>query len=502
MIGDVLLRATGLTKTYGSLVALANASLTVKAGEVRSLVGANGAGKSTLIKIITGAVRPNAGQIEIDGRAVETGDPARMLAHGVACIYQHSNLVPAMSVLDNLYLGRQPTRGWGVLDRRRQREEAQELLRLRQIDLDLDAKVQDLPTVKRKEVEIAKALALNARILLMDEPTAWLSYRDVARLFETIRTLKASGVAIVYISHMLDELYAICDTVTILRDGRVVEDCAVADISRGELLHKFIGERLAAEASDRSRRRRSSAVVGEPRLVCRGLARVGAFENVSFEVRSGELFCITGLVGSKRSELVRAIFGADAFDAGDLIVEGIPINPKSPIEMIQRGLGFVPEDRHRDGLMLRMTVEQNVAMAALDLFSKFGLLRRRRIALGVTNQISRLSVSPADPRIEARKLSGGNQQKILIGKWLVREPRILILDEPTVGVDVGAKGEIYAILRALKEAGTAILVVSSDMEEVMTISDRIMVMRSGRVEGVYEAENVTEREIVERVGGA
>ena len=269
-----------------------------------------------------------------------------------------------------------------MLDRRRQRREAEALLKLRQIDLDLDAKVQDLPTVKRKEVEIAKALALNARILLMDEPTAWLSHRDVARLFETIRTLKASGVAIVYISHMLDELYAICDTVTVLRDGRVVEDCAVADISRGELLHKFIGERLAAEASDRSRRRRSSAVVGEPRLVCRGLARVGAFENVSFEVRSGELFCITGLVGSKRSELVRAIFGADAFDAGELIVEGIPVNPKSPIEMIQRGLGFVPEDRHRDGLMLTMSVERNVAMAALDLFSKFGLLRRRRMARG------------------------------------------------------------------------------------------------------------------------
>jgi ABC-type sugar transport system ATPase subunit len=500
--GDVLLRATGLTKTYGSFMALADASLTVKAGEVRSLVGANGAGKSTLIKILTGAVRPNAGQIAINGKTVETGDPARMLAHGVACIYQHSNLAPAMSVLDNIYLGRQPTRGWGLLDRRRQRQDAESLLKLRKIDLDLDAKVRDLPTVKRKEVEIAKALALNARILLMDEPTAWLSHSDVARLFETIRALKASGVAIVYISHVLDELYAICDTVTILRDGRVVEDCAVADISRGALLRKFIGERLAAEASDRSKRRRSSGVAREARLVCLGLCRTGAFENVSFEVRSGEIFCITGLIGSKRSELVRAIFGADAFDAGELIVEGVPVRPKTPIAMIRRGLGFVPEDRHRDGLMLTMSVKRNLAMAALDLFSKFGLLHRRRMALGAARQIADLSVSPADPHIETRKLSGGNQQKILIGKWLLRKPRILILDEPTVGVDVGAKAEVYAILRALKADGTAVLVVSSDMEEVMSIADRIMVMRAGRVEGIYDADRVTEREIVERVGGA
>jgi ABC-type sugar transport system ATPase subunit len=500
--GNALLRATGLTKTYGSLVALADASLAVKAGEVRSLVGANGAGKSTLIKILTGAVRPNAGQIMIEGKTIEPGDPARMLAHGVACIYQHSNLAPAMTVLDNISLGRQPTRGWGLLDRRRQRQEAEALLRFRNIDLDLDAKVNDLSTVKRKEVEIAKALALNARILLMDEPTASLSHHDVARLFETIRTLKASGVAIVYISHMLDELYAICDTVTILRDGRVVEDCAVADISRRGLLRKFIGERLAAEATNRPKRHGSSSIASEPRLICKGLSRSGAFENVSFDVRSGEIFCVTGLIGSKRSELVRAIFGADAFDAGELIVEGAPVRPKAPITMIRRGVGFVPEDRHRDGLMLTMPVERNLVMATLDLFSKFGLLRRRRMAQGAVRQIADLSVSPADPRLETRKLSGGNQQKILIGKWLLRRPRILILDEPTVGVDVGAKSEIYAILRALKADGTAVLIVSSDMEEVMSIADRIMVMRAGRVEGIYDAVNVTEREIVERVGGA
>jgi ABC-type sugar transport system ATPase subunit len=502
MSGDALLRATGLTKTYGSVVALADASLMVMPGEVRSLVGANGAGKSTLIKILTGAVRPNAGQIAIDGKTIEPGDPARMLSHGIACIYQHSHLAPAMSVLDNIFLGRQPTSRWGLLDRRRQRQDAEALLKLRKIDLDLDSKVRDLPTVKRKEVEIAKALAMNARILLMDEPSAWLSHSDVARLFETIRALKASGVAIVYISHILDELYAICDTVTVLRDGRVVGDCAVADISRGALLHKFIGGKLAVEGINGPKRRGSSGLSGDERLICKGLSRSGVFENISFEVRSGEIFCITGLVGSKRSELVRAIFGADAFDAGELVIEGVPTKPKTPISMIRLGLGFVPEDRHRDGLMLTMSVGRNLTMATLDLVSTFGLLRTRAMARGVALQISRLSIAPADPRIETRKLSGGNQQKILIGKWLLRAPRILILDEPTVGVDIGAKAEVYEILRALRASGTAILVVSSDMEEVMTIADRIMVMRAGRVEGIYDADNVTQREIVEHVGGA
>jgi len=500
--GDVVLRASGLSKSYGAFWALRDASLALKAGEVRSLVGANGAGKSTLIKILTGAVRPSAGQIEMDGTTIETGDPARMLAHGVACIYQHSNLAPAMSVLDNIYLGRQPTRRWGLLDRRRQRTDAEALLKLRKIDLDLDARAGDLPTVKRKEVEIAKALALNARILLMDEPTAWLSHGDVARLHATIRTLRASGVAIIYISHILDEIFAICDTVTVLRDGRVVEDCAVAAISRGALLQKFIGEKLAAGVSDHAKRLPAPGATAGSRLTCRGLTRAGAFQDVSFDARSGEVFCITGLVGSQRSELVRAIMGADAFDRGEILVEGSPVRPRSPIDMIRMGLGFVPEDRHRDGLMLTMSVERNLAMAALDLFSKFGLLRRRRMARAAAGQIASLSIVPADPHIEARNLSGGNQQKVLIGKWLLRKPRTFILDEPTVGVDVGAKAEVYAILRALRAEGTAVLVVSSDMEEVMAIADRIMVMRAGRVEGVYDAATMTEREIVERVGGA
>jgi ABC-type sugar transport system ATPase subunit len=501
MSADTLLRATGLTKTYGPLVALSDASIALKAGEVRALVGANGAGKSTLIKILTGAIRPDAGEIEIGGRPVAPGDPLRMLELGLACIYQHSNLAPAMSVLDNLYLGRQPTRGWGLLDRRRQRADAEALLVRYRIDLDLDAKVSELTTVKRKEVEIAKALALDARILLMDEPTAWLSHSEVARLFQTIRTLKASGVGIIYISHILDELFEICDTVTILRDGKVVEDCPVAGITRLQLLRKFIGEKLAAEASDRSARTRHPRGTGEVRLACEHLGKAGILEDISFDVCAGEIFCVTGLIGARRSELMRAIFGADGFDSGRLLIRGAEVRAGSPAASIRRGIGFVPEDRHRDGLMLKMSIEQNLVMAILGLVSRFGLLRRRPMADAAARQIADLRILPPNARAEVRKLSGGNQQKVLIGKWLQKLPDILILDEPTVGVDVGAKSEVYAILRKLRAAGTAILVVSSDMEEVMAISDRIMVMRAGRVQGIYEAGKVSEHEIVAYVGG-
>jgi ABC-type sugar transport system ATPase subunit len=496
-----LLSASGLTKTYGSAIALAEASIAVRAGEVRSLVGANGAGKSTLIKILTGAIRPTAGTIAIDGQNVEPGSPSRMLELGVACIYQHSNLAPAMSVMDNLFLGRQPTRRLGFLDRSRQRAEAASLLKTFQIDLDLDATISELPTVKQKEVEIGKALALNARILLMDEPTAWLSHAEVRKLFQTIHALKARGVGIVYISHILDELYEICDTVTVLRDGRVVEDCSVASISRLQLLRKFIGEKLAAVTSEQSVRAPVARNGTRPLLVCERLSKKGVFQDISFDLYAGEIFCITGLIGSKRSELVRAIFGADGFDSGTLIVSGSEVKVRNPIAAIRHGIGFVPEDRHRDGLMLKMSVEQNLVMAILGFVSKFGLLLRRRMSKIAARQISDLKIMAAGPHVELRKLSGGNQQKVLIGKWLQRRPKILILDEPTVGIDVGAKAEVYGILRELKAANAAILVVSSDMEEVMAISDRIMVMRVGGIQGIYDADKVSGAEIVAHVGG-
>ncbi|MBV8418535.1 MAG: sugar ABC transporter ATP-binding protein, partial [Hyphomicrobiales bacterium] len=365
-----LIRGVGLTKVYGHLVALRDANLTVMPGEARALIGSNGAGKSTLIKILTGAVAPTRGTVEIAGEAAPLGDPKEMIRRGVACIYQHANLAPAMSVLDNIFLGRQPTLGFGFVDRARQRREAVALIGRHGVDLDLDATVGALPTVKQKEVEIMKALALDARVILMDEPTGWLAASEVAKLHATIRTLKSKGVGVVYISHVLDEVFAVCDTLTIMRDGRTVAESRVADIDRPQVVQLMVGEKLARESAAAGREKRRPRGSGEIRLSARNLTKRGVFKDVSFDLYAGEVFCITGLIGSKRSELVRTLFGSDRFDSGALEVDGRPASFAAPSHAIARGIGFVPEDRRREGLMLEMTMTENLAMATLDRFRR------------------------------------------------------------------------------------------------------------------------------------
>ena len=497
-----LIRGIGLTKVYGNLVALKGVDLTVMAGEVRALIGSNGAGKSTLIKILTGAVAPTSGVVEIAGVRAPFGEPKEMIRRGLACIYQHSNLAPSMSVLDNIFLGRQPVRRFGLVDRSRQRREAQALLERHEITLDLDATVGDLPTVKQKEVEIIKALALDARVILMDEPTGWLAASEVAKLHATIRGLKAQGVGIVYISHVLDEIFAVCDTVTIMRDGRIVAESAIAEIDRPRLVSLMVGERLARESAQAAHQKRRPRGDGQVRLSARKLSKNGVFADVSFDLYAGEIFCITGLIGSKRTELLRTIFGSDRYDSGTLEANGKAVKFRAPVQAIARGVGFVPEDRHREGLMLDMTASENLAMATLDRFRHGFLLHRRRLIEAGRRSIENLSIQPPDGSRAVKLFSGGNQQKILLGKWLNRAPSILILDEPTVGVDVGAKAEIYAILRRERERGVAVLVVSSDLEEVMTLADRIGVMVSGRLVAVHDADVVQMQDIVREIGEA
>ena len=500
MMGQrIVLSATGLSKRYGAVAALADVDFELAAGEVRALVGANGAGKSTLVKILTGAVAPSTGTVTVDGVVAAPGQPAEMLRLGVACIYQHSNLVPQMSVMDNIFLGRQPTGRAGLLDRRRQRAETRALLARYGIDLDPDAAVGGLATVKQKEVEILKALALEARVLLMDEPTAWLSAPEVQKLHGTIRALRASGVAIVYISHMLDEIFSVCDTATVLRDGRCVARCAVEGMTRAGLVQLMMGE---SEPRERQQGEPTARPAGPVRLRCKDIGRRGVFQGISFELHAGEILCITGLVGAKRTELLHALFGSEHFDTGELELDGRSVRFRSPREAVANGVALVPEDRHRDGLMLDLPVAENLAMVTLRRYCSGILLSAGRLERAAQDLVRRLGVRTAGTRIAVRSLSGGNQQKVLLGKWLDLGPRVLMLDEPTVGVDVAAKGEIYALLRAERDKGTAILVVSSDLEEVMALADRVAVMVAGKLVCVRDAAAATRERIMEDMGAA
>lgn len=494
-----LLEAIGLCKNYGALAALQPSNLRLMRGEIRALIGSNGAGKSTLVKCLTGAVTPSGGAVLLDGKPLPLGRPGEILRAGVSCIYQHSNLAPMMSVMDNITMGRQPTR-FGFVDRKTQRTQIQDLLARYGIDLDPDALVGTLPTVKQKEVEIAKALAQDAKVLLMDEPTGWLAVSDVRRLHQTVRLLAGQGVGILYISHMLDEIFAVCDSLTILRDGQVVSESAVSQTSRTEVVAAMVGERLARESLAAADAGRRAAGTGKVRLSVRGLGRRGVFRDISFDLHAGEILCITGLIGSKRTEMVHALFGSAPHDSGTILLDGKETTARSPAQGMTSGIGLVPEDRQHEGLMLGMPVRDNLVMTTLRRFHRFGLLQPRSIDRSVANLIAALNVQPPRPTQLVGRLSGGNQQKVLIGKWLARDPAVLILDEPTVGVDVGAKAEIYALLRAARDRGMAILVVSSDLEEVTTLADRVGVMNRGRLVSLRPAAGITRPELIAEIG--
>ncbi|PLW75731.1 sugar ABC transporter ATP-binding protein [Cohaesibacter celericrescens] len=501
MTGQVLLEGKHLKKTFGRFVALNDANFAIHAGEVHGLCGSNGAGKSTLIKIMTGAHRPTEGVLLMGGVEVPTGSPLAMLERGVGCIYQHSNLIPALTVLDNVFLGRPPKTKFGFIDSKSQRQQAQALLERYHIDLDLDAQVSTLATVKQKEVEILKALALDAKVILMDEPTAWLSHSEVKKLHQTISHLKSCGVGLVYISHVLDEVFQVCDATTVMRDGSIIWSGPIDEITRPELVDLMVGKELGAAASASAQQTRHPRGTGKVVLSTQNLELTNVFKDISLDLYEGEILCLTGLIGSKRTELLHSIFGSAKFTGGLLQVDGKDEQFTTPSQAIAAGIGFVPEDRLRDGLLLEHSIAENLVFAALDKVSKLGFWNNQATKAVVKRQIEELNILPADGSKIVKRLSGGNQQKVLLGKWLEINPKILFLDEPTVGVDVGAKAEIYSILRKLKEKGTAILIVSSDMEEVMTVADRVAVMVAGRLTRVSDANDITQEELVREISG-
>lgn len=497
-MAEVKLQAQGLHKRYGAIQVLSDINLTLYAGQTHALVGSNGAGKSTFVKILTGAVAPDSGSVTLDGHALPLGDPQAALKAGIACIYQHPHLIPELSVMDNIVMGHHPTRRFGWLDRKAQRKAVRDLLDKHDLQLDLETPVGLLSSVQQKEVEIAKALSLDASVILMDEPTAALSRAEVDKLFRSIGQLCQRGVAVLYISHILDEIFHIAQQVTVLRDGQVKLSAATAELTKAKLVDAMLGRELIAVVQQAEVHATASRPVA---LECRDLHKHNVFSDINFSLHSGEILCITGLIGAKRTELMRAIFGVDPADSGEIRVWDKPVKIRHPLDAIRLGIGFVPEDRHRDGLFLDLSIGVNAIMSSLKRVTKAGLLLPGTMQRLVRQQIAKMEIMPPLPNYPVKHLSGGNQQKVQLGRWLLGDTKILILDEPTIGIDVGTKATIYRLLRELAAQGTAVIVVSSDMEEVLTVADRILVMVSGRIVATFRRQDVTQSQILAAVSG-
>ncbi|QIK08918.1 sugar ABC transporter ATP-binding protein [Streptomyces sp. ID38640] len=494
--GRELLRVEGVTKSFPGVRALDGVDLTLRTGEVHVLLGENGAGKSTLIKMLSGAHRPDGGRLLVDGDEATIRSAQDAERHGIATIYQEFNLVPGLTVAENIFLGRQPRTKLGLVDRKAMRSRAAELLRRVRLDVSPNTPVAELGIARLQMVEIAKALSLDARVLIMDEPTAVLTSEEVETLFEIVRELRDTGVGIIFITHHLEEIGALGDRVTVLRDGRSVAQVP-ASTDEDELIRLMVGRDIAEQYP----RRRPDAP-GAPLLRVRGLTRNGTaagpvFEGIDFEVRAGEVVGLAGLVGAGRTEVVRAIFGVDPYDAGTVEIDGKELARGDVRAAMRAGLGLVPEDRKGQGLVLDASLQDNLTLARLDRDTRGGLVDRgaqRREAATVAAQ---LKVRMSGLGQSARTLSGGNQQKIVIGKWLLTDTRLLILDEPTRGIDVGAKVEIYQLINELTASGRAVLMISSDLPEVLGMSDRVLVMSQGRLAGELPAEEATQDAVME-----
>jgi ribose transport system ATP-binding protein len=486
-----ILEMRGIDKTFPGVHALRAVDLDVRVGEILGLVGENGAGKSTLVKILAGAYGRDAGEILIAGEAVEASSPNEMIGRGVAVIYQEPSLAPHLSVAENIFMGRLPTSRFGIVDRRKLVEDTAVVAERLGLDIDPGARVGTLSVARRQMVEIAKALSRDARLIVLDEPSAVLADAELDGLVRVMHRLAEKGVAFIYISHRLNEVFRITDRVTVMKDGRVVATERTADMTPDQLVRLLVGRDLGQIYGERR-----GGAAGDVALEVRGLGRAGVFDDVSFVARAGEIVGIAGLAGSGRTEVLRAIHGADPIDAGTSEIFGRPVTIRSPRDAIALGIGLLTEDRKADGLLLLQAVGTNVTTSRMDEVAPSGVIRTDRERRVVAGYIDRLSIRTPSGRTRVRNLSGGNQQKVIFAKWLNARCRILLIDEPTRGVDVGAKREIYALLRDLAARGTAIVMVSSELPEVIGISDRIMVMREGRIAVTLDAAEATEERIM------
>jgi ribose transport system ATP-binding protein len=488
------LEMRGIDKAFPGVHALRSVDLVVRAGEIHGLVGENGAGKSTLVKILAGAYRRDAGTLLVAGEPVADATPHAMIERGVAVIYQEPSLAAHLSVAENIYLGRLPTRR-GLVDRSRLALDTRLLAERLGLRLDPDALVGSLSVAGRQMVEIAKALSRDARLIVLDEPSAVLADAELEGLFRVMRRLAERGVAFIYISHRLNEVFHVTDRVTVMKDGRVVATRPTAGLRHDELVRLMVGRDID-DIYGAPPGPRPDAAGGRPVLAVRGLTRAPAFRDVDLEIAPGEIVGIAGLAGAGRTELLRAIHGADRVDAGTVEVDGRRVTLRSPRDAIRVGIGLLTEDRKGDGLLLRQSVAANVTIARLREVAPRGFISNAREEGLVAGHIRRLAIRTPGSQALVRNLSGGNQQKVVFAKWLHARCRVLLIDEPTRGVDVGAKREIYALLRALAADGVAIALVSSELPEILGLSDRIVVLREGRVTGRLRRDEATEERIM------
>ena len=486
----VLLEMRGIGKAFPGVQALRGVDLEVRAGGVLGLVGENGAGKSTLIRILAGATTRDAGEIRISGERLESATPSEMIDRGVAVIYQEPSLAPHLSTAENIFMGRLPTNRLGLIDWRRLRQQTAILSQRLGMELEARTPVRRLSVARRQMVEIAKALSRDARIIVLDEPSAVLGDTELHGLFGVMRRLAERGVGFIYISHRLREVFDITDTVTVLKDGAVVATAPTAELTPARLVTLMVGRPLADEAA------RADRSAGGFALEVRGLSRRGVLHDVSLGVREGEILGIAGLAGAGRTEVLRAIHGADRIDAGEIVVFGRAARLRSPRDAVALGIGLLTEDRKADGLLLGQDVATNVTIARLRDVAPRGVVRRRRERDIVDAHVTRLRIKTPTIGTRIRQLSGGNQQKAIFARWLHAECRILLVDEPTRGVDVGAKREIHELLHGLAARGVAIVIVSSELPELLALSDRILVMREGRATAELGRAEATEELIM------
>ncbi len=487
-----LLAMRGVEKLFPGVKALRGVSLTLHAGEVLAVLGENGAGKSTLMKVLGGAHAADAGTMAIDGKEIKFHSPRDASDAGIAVIYQEFNLIPTLTAVENIFLGQEVSNRAGFIDRKKERCIAQELFHRLGLEINLDLPCRALTTSKHQLVEIAKALAFDARILVLDEPTAALTTREVEGLFKILNDLKQQGIGIIYVSHRLDEIFTIADRVTFLRDGENVGDCPIEGLTRKTMIEKMVGRELHEEFPKRS------VEIGEPRLKVTNLSDGMAVRNVSFDVRRGEILAITGLVGAGRTETVRMIFGADKRVSGDIRLDGKLLRIRTPRDAIDARIGLLTEDRKLQGLVLGQSLLDNFGLPNLDRLSRYGFLQSGRQRKEFAHYTDAIKIKIAKPEQPAGHLSGGNQQKIVLAKWLARDCEVLIFDEPTRGIDVGAKFEIYTLMNELVAAGKSILMISSELPEVLGMADRIIVMHEGHITGeIRDVFCATQSQIME-----